>query len=150
MDFRVIGQPRGRERAQLRNYTGAARGRVLTPWGQSLFRLRRRLATIAICVLAAWLALHLASGPNGWVAYHRKKIENRNLQQEVQRLRKENEDLERRVSALKNDPKAIEKEAREQFRYARPDEVIYVMPDQPPPPSQSSPAKATAEKNGKP
>jgi cell division protein FtsB len=97
-----------------------------------LYRSRHRLATIAICLLAAWLAFRVISGPNGWVVYHQKKAENRQLQVEVQRLQKENEDLERRINALKNDPKAIEKEAREQLRYARPGEVVYVMPEQRP------------------
>ena len=32
------------------------------------------------------------------------------------------------IKSLKSDPNAIEKEAREQLRYARPGEVIYVVP----------------------
>jgi cell division protein FtsB len=46
---------------------------------------------------------------------------------------------------LKSDPKAIEKEAREQLRYAKPGEVIYLLPEQqgqhlaePPPPPESA------------
>ena len=91
--------------------------------------MRRRLATLGVGLLALWLAFRIVSGPNGWIVYHQKKLEYRQLQQEVQQLQKENEELERRVQALKNDPKAIEKEAREQLRYAKPGEVIYVMPE---------------------
>jgi cell division protein FtsB len=99
------------------------------PWGLALYGWRHRMATLAFFLLAAWLAFGVVSGPNGWLAYRNKKAENRALQQEVRQLETENEDLERRVNALKSDPRAIEKEAREQFRYAKPGEIIYVMPE---------------------
>ncbi|MFB3815565.1 MAG: septum formation initiator family protein [Terriglobales bacterium] len=115
-----------------------------------LFRWRRRLATIAVCLIALFLGFRVVSGPNGWLAYHNKKVENQRLKQQVEALQKENEELERRVKALKSDPKAIEKEAREQLRYARPGEVIYVLPQPKPAPAPQPPANATAEKSGKP
>ncbi len=43
----------------------------------------------------------------------------------------ENRRLDAEIKALKSDPKAIEKEAREQLRYAKPGEVIYLLPEQP-------------------
>ena len=43
----------------------------------------------------------------------------------------ENQRLDAEIKALKSDPKAIEKEAREQLRYAKPGEVIYLLPEQP-------------------
>lgn len=89
-----------------------------------------RLPTIAVCLLACWLAFRVVSGPNGWLAYHSKRAEYRQLQREVQDLQKQNEELSRRVKALGNDPQAIEKEAREQLRYVRPGEMVYVLPDQ--------------------
>jgi cell division protein FtsB len=87
------------------------------------------VASIAGGLLAAWMAFHVFSGPNGWAVYRQKKVEHERLQQQVEKLHKENEDLERRVQALKSDPHAIEKEAREQLHYAKPGEVIYVMPE---------------------
>jgi cell division protein FtsB len=53
--------------------------------------------------------------------------------------------LDAEIKALKSDPKAIEKEAREQLRYAKPGEVIYLLPEQrgpqtAPPPPQSAQA----------
>jgi cell division protein FtsB len=42
----------------------------------------------------------------------------------------ENRRLDGDIRALKSDPKAIEKEAREQLRYAKPGEVIYLLPEQ--------------------
>jgi cell division protein FtsB len=52
------------------------------------------------------------------------------LQQELQRIDQENKRLDAEIKALKSDPKAIEKEAREQLRYAKPGEVIYLLPEQ--------------------
>ncbi len=72
-----------------------------------LLRWRHRLATIAVGLLALALGFRVISGPNGWTTFQRKKVENRQLQQEVQQLQQENEDLEHRVKALKSDPKAI-------------------------------------------
>jgi cell division protein FtsB len=43
----------------------------------------------------------------------------------------ENRRLDAEIKALKSDPKAIEKEAREQLRYAKPGEFIYLLPEQP-------------------
>lgn len=89
-----------------------------------------RLPTIAVCLLACWLAFRVLSGPNGWLAYHSKRAEYQQLQREVQDLQKRNDELGRRVKALSSDPQAIEKEAREQLRYVRPGEMVYVLPDQ--------------------
>jgi len=97
--------------------------------GKYLFRMRRRLATFGVGLLTLWLAFRAVSGPNGWNVYRQKKLEYRQLQQEIQQLQKENQELERRVQSLKSDPNAIEKEAREQLRYAKPGEIIYVMPE---------------------
>ncbi len=110
-----------------------------------LFHWRHRLATIAVGLLALVLGVRLISGPNGWTTFQRKRVENRQLRQEVQQLQQENEDLERHVKALKSDPKAIEREAREQLRYAKPGEVIYVQPEQRPAPGQQPPANAAAQ-----
>jgi cell division protein FtsB len=87
------------------------------------------VAAIAAGLLAACLAFHVFSGPNGWSVYRQKRLEHERLQQQVEKLHKENEELERHVQALKSDPHAIEKEAREQLRYAKPGEVIYVIPE---------------------
>ena len=105
---------------------------------QWLFRWRHSLATVAVCLLAVLLGFHVVYGPNGWLAYRAKKTESRQLRQELQRLQKENDDLEHSVKALQSDPNAIEKEAREQLRYARPGEVVYILPEQKPPAAAQS------------
>jgi cell division protein FtsB len=116
-------------------------GRVLS----LLVRWRGRAGAIAVCLITLWLAFRVVSGPNGWIVYHQKKLENQKLEQQIHDLQKENEELEHRVKALKSDPRAIEKEAREQFRYAKPGEIIYVVPGKNPA-APTPPANATAEK----
>jgi len=77
------------------------------------------------------LAHHAIYGPNGWIAYGKKKTEYRQLQQELLQLQAQNEALERRVQSLREaDPRAIEREAREQLRYAKPGEIVLVIPEQ--------------------
>jgi cell division protein FtsB len=94
----------------------------------------RRLGTVAAVALILALMLHAMFGANGMVAYRQKRAEMQSLKTEVDRLQKENEESAARIKALKSDPKAIEKEAREQFGYARPGEVVYVTPAPPPQP----------------
>jgi cell division protein FtsB len=92
----------------------------------------RRLGTVAAVVLIVGLMLHAMFGANGMVAYRQKRTEMQSLKTDVERMQKENEASAARIKALKSDPKAIEKEAREQFGYARPGEVVYVAPAPPP------------------
>jgi cell division protein FtsB len=109
---------------------------------RSLYTLRRKLGTAAIGLLAAWLFIHVMFGPNGMVVYQNKRAEYHKLQQDIQVLQEENERYDEQVKALKSDPKAIEKAAREELRYARPGEVVYVVPQ----PTREHPATRTAEK----
>jgi cell division protein FtsB len=143
MDFRV-GIPRIRvippPEQRLRSLTHGAdqaeawAGRVqaiLEPYLTKVYELRRRLATVAVAVLAIWLFVHVTFGANGMVVYRAKKAEYERVQKDIQALQKENQQYSSEVDQLKSDPKRIEKEAREQFHYARPGEVIYVAPDKP-------------------
>lgn len=92
-------------------------------------------------MLACLLALHVVFGANGMLAYHQKRTEYRELQQQIEAMQQENERLSSQIKALKTDPKAIEKEAREQFRYARPGEVVFVLGQEPAKP-QAAPQAA--------
>src|SRR5512146_1483216 len=107
------------------------------------YRFRRRLATWGLCVVGALIAAHVLFGTNGWMAYEKKKTEYRKVTEDVQRMQQENAQLEAQIKALKTDPKAIEKEAREQLRYAKPDDIVYVMPT--PAQELSSTAQAQAQ-----
>lgn len=110
----------------------------------ALYAARRKLATAAVVVLAVLLAVHVIFGANGMVVYQKKKSEYRTLQKDVDQLQKENQALSDQIKALKTDRNAIEKEAREQLHYARPGEVIYLMPSSPNP--NTPPPNASAQK----
>jgi cell division protein FtsB len=64
------------------------------------------------------------------------------LQQDIEVLQQQNQRYTQQIKALKSDPKAIEKAAREELRYARPGEVVYVVPSS----KREPPATKTAEK----
>lgn len=109
-----------------------------------MYRSRRRLASAGVGLLACLLAYHVVFGANGMMAWEHKRAEYRQLQQQIDDLQKQNEQLAEHIKALKSDPQAIEKEAREQLRYARPGEVIYVVPADKPAPKPPAPAPSTA------
>lgn len=111
--------------------------RISEPAVERLAAARRQLATIALICVAVWLLVHAFISPNGVMAYQDKKAEYRDLQKDVQSLHEQNAKIEAQNEALKNnDPKAIEKEAREQLRYAKPGERVYVMPEPKRPPAK--------------
>ena len=94
-------------------------------------RIRRRIASCAVLALVVLMAYHVVFGANGIVVYQHKKAEYKKLDAELKSLQDENQRISEHIDALQTDPKAIEKEAREQLRYARPGEVIYVAPETP-------------------
>lgn len=100
-----------------------------------LYESRRKLATGGVGVLALAMAWHVALGPNGMVAYMHKRAEYRKLQTDIHSLDLENQQLQQQVERLRSDPETIEREAREQLRYARPGETIYTLPATPAPPA---------------
>jgi cell division protein FtsB len=118
-------------------------GERLRPMGETLYRLRRRIATAGVGVLTVWLFLHVVFGANGMVVYKQKRDEAEFLRKEVHSLQQENESYTQQIQHLKSDPQAIEKEAREQLHYARPGEVVYVAP---PPAAASQPRTNSAKK----
>jgi cell division protein FtsB len=89
----------------------------------------RKAATAAALLLVAGVAYHVVFGANGLTVYEQKRQETRRLDERMQELQRENELLKRHVESLESDPSAIEHQAREEFRYARPGEVIYALPD---------------------
>lgn len=95
----------------------------------SVYRSRRKLATVTVAVLACWVALHVVTGDNGMLTYFNKRAEAKALQQEIESLEAENQRITAEINALKTDPKRVEREAREQLRYAKPGEVVYTLPE---------------------
>lgn len=99
-----------------------------------LFRMRRRAATAAAVAIAIPLGYHVVAGQNGIHAYEQKRVEDRQLQKQIEDLQQDNSKLQEQVTDLQSDPDAIEREARERLHYARPGEVIYKL-NMPPAPS---------------
>jgi cell division protein FtsB len=115
----------------------------LRPVSNRFYEERRRLATASVVVLTAWLLVHVVFGANGMVVYKQKRAEIRELRKNIEALQQENDRFSQDINALKTDPRAIEKEAREQLHYARPGEVVYVEPA---PAPQQKPVTNSAEK----
>ena len=103
-----------------------------TSW---LDQARRKLATGAVIALLCLVGYYVVFAPNGLLAFHQKKAESQKLTDEIQALQQDNARREQEIKALKSSPSAIEKEARERLRYARPGEVIYTLPAAQPSPS---------------
>ena len=99
-----------------------------SPLAVLVYSLRRRIATITVAVLAGLLFVHVMFGANGMVVYKKKRAEYESLQKRITQEQRENEIYSQQIHGLKTDTKAIEKEAREQLRYARPGEYVYVPP----------------------
>jgi cell division protein FtsB len=95
--------------------------------GTWLYRMRRILATLCIALLAVAAGYKVVYGANGMVIYKAKRSEYQRLQQQIVDEQQRHQDLQDRVRALQSDPKAIEKEAREQLGYVRPGETVLVQ-----------------------
>jgi cell division protein FtsB len=113
----------------------------IRPLLSQIYAQRRRIATVSVIVLTISLFVHVMFGANGMVVYKQKRAEFQGLQKRIVEEQRENETYTHKIQDLKTDEKAIEKEAREQLRYVRPGEYIYV----PPPAENPPPAKHTAK-----
>ena len=124
---------RRRRRLPLRGLSGSGR------WRLRIYALRRRIATIAVTVLAASLFVHVMFGANGMVVYKQKRAEYEALRKQIVQVQQENDRYTQQIQGLKSDQKSIEKEAREQLGYAKPGEYVYVppVPAKPAPPGHS-------------
>jgi cell division protein FtsB len=115
----------------------------VTDW---LYRSRRKLATAAVGMVACMVAYHAVFGANGMMVYQKKKAEYRQLLKDNESMQRENDRVQQQIKALKSDSATIEKEAREQLRYTRPGEMVYILPEQNKP---AAPSTATAQNTAK-
>jgi cell division protein FtsB len=107
-------QPAGRERK--------------VHWAERLWRPAGTLLAVLLALLLTW---HVINGKDGLSAWQKKRAEERQYQQEIDKLQKENQELRNRNQRLQSDPDAIEHQAREELHYAKPGEVIYTLPAAP-------------------
>ena len=89
----------------------------------------RRNAIFVMALLSLVMLMHEIFGRNGYMTLRREKKEYNTLQKQIQAVSEENQQLEQKIHALKNNPEAVEKQARDQLRMARPGEIIYTLPD---------------------
>jgi cell division protein FtsB len=113
------------------------------PLATRVYGLRRRIATVAVTLLAATLFVHVMFGANGMVVYKQKRTEYEALRKQNVQVQQENDRYTQQIQGLKSDQKAVEKEAREQLGYAKPGEYVYVAPT---PAKPAPPANHTAKK----
>jgi cell division protein FtsB len=113
------------------------------PLAMRVYALRRRIATVAVAILAASLFVHVMFGANGMVVYKQKRAEYQALRKQIVQVQQENELYTQQIQGLKSDKKAVEKEAREQLGYAKPGEYVYVAPA---PAKPAPPANRSAKK----
>lgn len=113
------------------------------PSAVCLYALRRRIATVAVTVLAGSLFIHVMFGANGMIVYKQKRAEYEALQKQIAQVEQENERYTQQIQGLKSDEKSIEKEAREQLGYAKAGEYVYVPPA---PAKPAPPANRSAKK----
>ena len=111
------------------------------PTLMQVYALRRRIATVAVIVLAASLFVHVMFGANGMVVYKQKRAEYQELHKQIVRVQEDNDRYTQQIQGLKTDQTAIEKEAREQLGYAKPGEYVYVPPKPAPVPANHSAKK---------
>jgi cell division protein FtsB len=113
----------------------------IRPFAVQIYALRRRIATGAVALLAAWLFVHVMFGANGMVVYRQKRAEYQELHKHIVQVQQENERYTQQIQGLKSNQTAIEKEAREQLGYVKPGEYVYVPPAAKPTPPANHSAK---------
>ena len=91
-------------------------------------RIGRPAATAVAVVLAMLLGWHVINGQNGVSPWLEKRVEERQLDKQVNDVRKENERLRARNQRLASDPDAIGMVARDQLHYVKPNEVSVILP----------------------
>ena len=99
-------------------------------WARQGWRTAGTAIAVALALLMGW---GVVNGRHGLSAWQHQRTEDKALKQDIQDLQQENARLRDHIQRLKSDPDTIEREAREQLRYARPGEVIYKLPAQPQP-----------------
>jgi len=106
-------------------------------WTAHVWRPTGTAVAIGLALLLGW---HVFNGKHGLTSWEQKRTEDKELQKAIEDLQQENARLRVRVDKLKSDPDAIEHEAREKLRYAKPGEVIVDLSGETPATQQTQPA----------
>lgn len=95
--------------------------RRILSWTLKAWRSAGSIVAVLLALLLGW---HVVNGKHGLSVWEQKRVEDKQLQKEIEDLQQENSRLRVRVDKLKSDPDEIEHEAREKLRYAKQGEVI--------------------------
>ncbi len=91
--------------------------------------LRRKALLLASVLFLVALILNSLFGSRGMLHLAGQRERVSALQSEIDQLRNENHRLMIEIAALRTDPAAIERIAREELGYVRPDETVYLLSD---------------------
>lgn len=108
-------------------------------WQEQPKKLLHHYGPPLLGVIVVVLLVHDVFGTHGFLAMHRKQMEIRKVNAELDRLNKENASLEKDITDLKTDPQTIRKIAREELGLAQPGEIIIKLPAPPPVPQAAKP-----------
>jgi cell division protein FtsB len=88
--------------------------------------LRRKLALAAVAFFFLVILISSLFGKKGLIEIYRAKSRYEALLQEVRTLEARKSQLQKEIEALRNDPRAVEREAREKLWLIKPDEKVIV------------------------
>jgi cell division protein FtsB len=98
----------------------------MAPEERKKVSLRRKLALAAVAFFFLVILISSFFGRKGLVVIYRAKGKYETLLQEIRSLEARKSQLQKEIEALQNDPKAVEKEAREKLWLIKPDEKVIV------------------------
>jgi len=88
--------------------------------------VRRKLALAAVAFFFLIILISSLFGRKGLIEIYRARNRFQALQQEIRDLEARKSELLKELEALRNDPRAVEKEAREKLWLIKPDEKVIV------------------------
>jgi cell division protein FtsB len=88
--------------------------------------LRRKIVLAAVFFFFVVLLISSLFGKKGLIEIYRAKSNYEALLQEIRSLEARRSQLQKEIEALRNDPRAVEKEAREKLWLIKPDEKVIV------------------------
>jgi len=91
-------------------------------------RIRRKAAAALLVALTFPVAYKAIYGTHGYLAYRDEVAESHRLEAEINDLNQRNAKVEQSIKELKTDPATIEREARQQLKYVRPNDIVITIP----------------------
>jgi len=88
--------------------------------------LRRKLVLAAVAFFFLVILISSLFGKKGLIEIYRAKGNYEALLQEIRSLEARKSQLQKEIEALQNDPRAVEKEAREKLWLIKPDEKVII------------------------